>query len=131
MFVTAYDQYAISAFETGAIDYLLKPVEDERLTVALDRVRRELSTRDADEHRARLLRLLGTISGRPDLTLDEALADADRNGGRTADDRLAIKDSGRILPEFGGMLDMVDSFLLEGPVAMLGTMILLILFKGS
>jgi phosphatidate cytidylyltransferase len=39
-----------------------------------------------------------------------------------------VKDSGRILPEFGGMLDMVDSFLLEGPVAFLGTMILLKLF---
>ena len=39
-----------------------------------------------------------------------------------------VKDSGRILPEFGGMLDMVDSFLLEGPVAMLGTFILLKLF---
>jgi CDP-diglyceride synthetase len=39
-----------------------------------------------------------------------------------------VKDSGRILPEFGGMLDMVDSFLLEGPVACLGTLILLKLF---
>jgi len=42
-----------------------------------------------------------------------------------------VKDSGRILPEFGGMLDMVDSFLLEGPVAYLGTLLLLKLFKGS
>jgi CDP-diglyceride synthetase len=39
-----------------------------------------------------------------------------------------VKDSGRILPEFGGMLDMVDSFLLEGPVACLGTMVLLLIF---
>jgi CDP-diglyceride synthetase len=39
-----------------------------------------------------------------------------------------VKDSGRILPEFGGMLDMVDSFLLEGPVACLGTVILLKIF---
>ena len=31
VFVTAYDQYAIKAFEEGAVDYLLKPVEDERL----------------------------------------------------------------------------------------------------
>jgi phosphatidate cytidylyltransferase len=35
-----------------------------------------------------------------------------------------VKDSGRILPEFGGMIDMVDSFVLEGPVACLGTLLL-------
>src|SRR6185312_6732450 len=69
VFVTAYDQYALKAFEANALDYLLKPVEDARLDSALDRVRHELSTRDADEHRGRLLRLLGTMSGRPDLTL--------------------------------------------------------------
>lgn len=98
VFVTAYDQYALKAFEANALDYLLKPVEDARLDTALERVRHEFATRDADEHRARLLRLLGTLSGKPELTLDEALADADRSGGgRPADDRLAIKDSGRIL----------------------------------
>lgn len=42
-----------------------------------------------------------------------------------------VKDSGRILPEFGGMLDMVDSFLLEGPVAYFGTVALLKIFKGT
>jgi len=45
IFVTAYDQYALRAFEINAVDYLLKPVQPERLEVALGRVRREPSPR--------------------------------------------------------------------------------------
>lgn len=40
VFTTAYDQYAIEAFQTNGIDYLLKPVEEQRLAQALDKVRR-------------------------------------------------------------------------------------------
>ncbi|HLN53303.1 MAG TPA: LytTR family DNA-binding domain-containing protein [Lentimicrobium sp.] len=40
IFTTAYDHYAIEAFETNGIDYLLKPVEEERLEKALDKVKR-------------------------------------------------------------------------------------------
>src|SRR5438045_7458436 len=40
IFVTAYDQHAIEAFEVHAVDYLLKPVEPARLEVAVDRARR-------------------------------------------------------------------------------------------
>ena len=38
--VTAYDQHALQAFEAGAIDYLLKPVGQERLSQAVERARR-------------------------------------------------------------------------------------------
>ncbi|MDQ8023315.1 MAG: LytTR family DNA-binding domain-containing protein [Moraxellaceae bacterium] len=40
MFVTAYDEYAVQAFELNAVDYLLKPVRADRLSQALDKVRR-------------------------------------------------------------------------------------------
>lgn len=43
VFVTAYDQYAIQAFETGAVDYVLKPATDERLAVTLDRLKAKLA----------------------------------------------------------------------------------------
>jgi two-component system response regulator LytT len=43
VFVTAYDLYAIDAFEVNAVDYLLKPVEPERLAVAVERVRKRLA----------------------------------------------------------------------------------------
>ena len=43
VFVTAYDQYAIQAFETGAVDYLLKPATDERLAVTIERLKAKLT----------------------------------------------------------------------------------------
>lgn len=44
VFVTAFDRHAIEAFEINAVDYLLKPVESERLGTAVDRVRRRIQT---------------------------------------------------------------------------------------
>src|SRR4051794_5908679 len=43
IFVTAYDQHGIEAFEVNAVDYLLKPVEQTRLEVAIDRARRRIA----------------------------------------------------------------------------------------
>jgi DNA-binding LytR/AlgR family response regulator len=43
VFVTAYDQYAIQAFETGAVDYILKPATDERLAVTIERLKAKLA----------------------------------------------------------------------------------------
>jgi len=40
VFVTGYDEYAVQAFDTGALDYLLKPVTPERLSKTLDKIRR-------------------------------------------------------------------------------------------
>jgi len=48
VFITAYDQYALAAFEAGAADYLLKPVEPERLALAVERVKRKLESAPAD-----------------------------------------------------------------------------------
>src|SRR4051794_21469864 len=42
VFVTAYDQHAIEAFEVNAVDYLLKPVDQARLVIAVDRARRRI-----------------------------------------------------------------------------------------
>jgi DNA-binding LytR/AlgR family response regulator len=48
VFVTAYDQYAIQAFETGAVDYILKPAADERLAVTVERLKAKLATPPQD-----------------------------------------------------------------------------------
>jgi DNA-binding LytR/AlgR family response regulator len=60
VFVTAYDQYAVDAFDAGAVDYLLKPVQAERLERAVARLRSKLGTRDAvaDKGMGELLRHL-------------------------------------------------------------------------
>jgi two-component system, LytTR family, response regulator len=96
IFVTAHDRYAIHAFEACAVDYLLKPVEDGRLRQALARVRETLAGRDAQDHRSRLLQLLGELSGRPALRLEEALAAEDASSLR-GDAALAIRDGQRIV----------------------------------
>jgi DNA-binding LytR/AlgR family response regulator len=48
VFITAYDGYALSAFEQGAIDYILKPISEERIKVTVDRVRERLREPPAD-----------------------------------------------------------------------------------
>ena len=48
VFVTAYDQYAIDAFETGAVDYLLKPVSRERLAATVQRLQARAAAGQAD-----------------------------------------------------------------------------------
>src|SRR3954453_1153477 len=66
VFVTAYDQYAIDAFEVNAVDYLLKPVEPGRLGPAVERVRKRLAAdkpkKDADLEP--LLQMLADRQGR-------------------------------------------------------------------
>ncbi|HXD37953.1 MAG TPA: LytTR family DNA-binding domain-containing protein, partial [Rhodanobacter sp.] len=61
VFVTAYDQYAIDAFERGAIDYLLKPIAPERLAATVERVQSRAAAGQSDaESLAALVRQIGT-----------------------------------------------------------------------
>ena len=60
VFVTAYDEYAIQAFEQGVVDYLLKPVDRDRLAVTVERIRMRLAAR-------------GTLSGAASATAPEGL----------------------------------------------------------
>lgn len=48
VFITAYDQYAIEAFEQGVVDYVLKPAERERLQVTVGRIKKRLAQRERD-----------------------------------------------------------------------------------
>src|SRR5258708_14749100 len=46
VFVTAYDEYALRAFDAGALDYLLKPFDDSRFALALQRAKERLAARE-------------------------------------------------------------------------------------
>lgn len=61
VFVTAYDEFAVQAFDHEAIDYVLKPVKAERLARAIERVRRSLAQTVPPEPDARLASVLRTL----------------------------------------------------------------------
>ncbi|TFW32432.1 LytR/AlgR family response regulator transcription factor [Massilia horti] len=65
VFVTAYDQYALDAFEQGAMDYLLKPITAERLALSRDRLRTRLAQapKDIGEQLSQLATLLQQGTG--------------------------------------------------------------------
>jgi two-component system, LytTR family, response regulator len=63
IFVTAYDQFALRAFEAHALDYLLKPFDDERFEAALERARERIRLQQEDDLDSRLRALLEDVSG--------------------------------------------------------------------
>ena len=81
VFVTAYDQYALKAFDVHAVDYLLKPFDRDRFQKALERARMEVERREVGDVRQKLLALLGDAEVRR----------------RRYSDRLVVKTSGRVV----------------------------------
>lgn len=65
IFVTAYDEYAIHAFEVNALDYLLKPFSDERFEKALQRAKSQLAQREINDLSQKLIALVGDYKEEP------------------------------------------------------------------
>ena len=78
VFVTAFDRFAIEAFEAHALDYLLKPVDDDRLARALDRVRAQWHQRQALAQREQLMALLGDLTVKGEIEPEVLAAAAGR-----------------------------------------------------
>jgi two-component system LytT family response regulator/two-component system response regulator LytT len=72
IFATAYDQYAVAAFEVNAVDYLLKPIEKERLAVSLERVqkRQEGPSQNASRMEQLLAKIQSTVAPRTKLLVN-------------------------------------------------------------
>lgn len=94
VFVTAYDEYALRAFEVHALDYLLKPFDDQRFERALERAKDELERRESAHFAERLEALLSERrSG------EEEPASGPGSGeqpGPEPPDRIMVRSSGRI-----------------------------------
>ncbi len=85
IFVTAFDQYALKAFDVHALDYLLKPFDDERFTHALQRAKSQIEAREIHRVSKRLLALLDER---------DRLSSTRQKNYLT---RVMIKSSGRVL----------------------------------
>ncbi len=108
IFVTAYDEFALKAFEANALDYLLKPINDERLATAIERARQARDEKLAHQHRSKLLKLVCELTGR-ELTLEGAMSEAAAGGANRFPERLAIRDSGETVNVNVASIDWIDA----------------------
>lgn len=97
IFVTAYDQYALKAFEVSALDYLLKPFDDARFHKALTQAKRQIEQQDASELGKKLLTLMGTREVKAD-TPSRYLT------------RLMVKTAGRVIFIRTDEIDWVEAY---------------------
>jgi two-component system LytT family response regulator len=109
VFVTAYDQYALRAFESCAVDYVLKPFTPERLHRAVDRALRWTRSESSGDDEARLRKLLREVLGgeRAAPTGDEDHQRVDAPAG--ALDRFVVKRSGKLEFVRAADVDWIES----------------------
>jgi two-component system, LytTR family, response regulator len=106
VFVTAYSDHAIRAFEAQALDYLMKPVEESRLADTLDRVRQRLSEKRGAEEVDKLKEVLAEVA--PDAVED--MADGGSEPAASRFEKLInIKDRGQIFRVDVDTIERIDA----------------------
>ncbi|MBL4803146.1 MAG: response regulator transcription factor [Emcibacter sp.] len=96
IFATAFDQYAIKAFEAHAQDYLLKPIDEDRLLESIVKVRETIQERITFEQNAKLINLIRSMNNPPTLELSEIINSQNLTLENNYESHLNIKDRGQI-----------------------------------
>ena len=96
IFVTAFDQYALQAFDVHAQDYLLKPADENRLAEAMDKIRKDIINKENAVHKSKLVRLVSDVTGNDCEKILAELANNQPVSLSSFSDILAIKDAGEV-----------------------------------
>ncbi|MEA3542799.1 MAG: LytTR family DNA-binding domain-containing protein [Pseudomonadota bacterium] len=107
IFVTAYSDHAIRAFEAQAVDYLMKPVEEGRLADALDRVRQRLTEKRQVQEVEKLREVLAEVA--PQAMTDFAATEDGAPASNRFEKLINIKDRGQIFRVDVDSIERIDA----------------------
>lgn len=106
VFVTAYSDHAIRAFEAQAVDYLMKPVEEDRLAATLDRVRQRLAEKRGAEEVDRLREVLAEVAPEAAAEIGEG---SEAPSASRFEKMINIKDRGQIFRVDVDTIERIDA----------------------
>ena len=96
VFVTAFDQYALKAFEVHALDYLLKPADEQRLAKTMAKIKVHFKSNFEAQQKSKLVRLVSDVTGKDYQQLLTQLANNQELVISNYSDVIAIKDAGEV-----------------------------------
>ena len=108
VFVTAYGDHALRAFDAQAVDYLMKPVDEDRLAATMDRVRQRLAEKRSSEEAERLKEALAEHAPEAAEELAESTPDAAPAASRY-EKMINIKDQGQIFRVDVDTIERIDA----------------------